>query len=139
MNFGNPYPYMQMPQNPTSYLPQRPPMDFGSQMQTQPAQQGFIVRPVTSPEEARAIPTDFSGAVTLMPDLPHGVVYTKALNYNDGTSIFGCYRLDLQPAQPAQPEYVTRQEFEKLRAEIARMTEGAIKHDVSAAASDAAG
>ena len=47
MNFGNPYPYMQMPQNPPSYLPQRPPMDFGSQMQTQPAQQGFIVRPVT--------------------------------------------------------------------------------------------
>lgn len=123
MNFGNPYPYMQMPQTPQTYLPQRQQMDFGSQMQSQPAQQGFIVRPVTSTEEARAIPTDFSGAVTLMPDLPHGVVYTKALNYNDGTSIFGCYRLDLQPAQPAQPEYVTRQEFEALRAEIARLTE----------------
>lgn len=128
MNFGNPYPYMQMPQTPQTYLPQRQQMDFGSQMQSQ--QQGFIVRPVTSPEEARAIPTDFSGAVTLMPDLPHGVVYTKALNYNDGTSIFGCYRLDLQPTQPAQPEYVTRQEFETLRAEIARLTE--VEQDASA-------
>ena len=125
MNYGTPYPYMpQMAQQP--YIPQRQQLDFGSQ--TQPQQQGFIVRPVTSPEEARAIPTDFSGAVTVMPDLPHGVIYTKTLNYNDGTSIFGCYRLDAQPVQPAKPEYVTRQEFEALREQISRLTE-AEQHD----------
>ena len=115
MAYGYPY-------APQIYPPQR--QDFGSQMQPQQAQPGFMVRPVASPEEARAVPTDFSGTVTVMPDLPHGVIYVKALNYNDGTSIFATYKLDA-PAPQAVPEYVTRQEFDGLRAEIARLTKGA--------------
>ena len=126
MNFGN-YPYMQ--QTPPTYLQPRQQMDFGSQMQTPPAQQGFIVRPVASMEEAKAVPTDFSGNVTVMTDFSHGMIYTKTLNYQDGTSVFNCYRLDNTPVQPVpqmvQPigDYVTRKEFEALRAEIAHMME----------------
>lgn len=127
MNFGNPYPYMQ--QTPQTYIQPRQQMDYASQMQTTPAQQGFIVRPVASMEEAKAVPTDFSGNVTVMTDFSHGMIYTKTLNYQDGTSVFNCYRLDNTPLQPApqitQPtvDYVTRKEFEALRAEIARMME----------------
>ena len=120
MAYASPY----MPQMPVGYYPPQRPQDFGSQMQTQQTQPGFMVRPVASPEEARAVPTDFSGAVTVMPDLPHGVIYVKALNYNDGTSVFATYKLDT-PAPQAVPEYVTRQEFDSLRAEIARLTKGA--------------
>ena len=130
MAYASPY----MPQMPVGYYPPQRPQDFGSQMQ-QPAQTGFVVRPVASPEEAKAIPTDFSGAVTLMPDLPHGVIYVKVLNYNDGTSVFASYRLDVPPPPP---EYATRQELESLRAEIARLTEGAVRYDVPGTASDAA-
>lgn len=126
MNFGN-YPYMQ--QTPQAYIQPRQQMDYASQMQTTPAQQGFIVRPVASMEEAKAVPTDFSGNVTVMTDFSHGMIYTKTLNYQDGTSVFNCYRLDNTPVQPVpqmvQPvgDYVTRKEFEALRAEIARMME----------------
>lgn len=86
-------------------------------------------------EEAKAVPTDFSGNVTVMTDFSHGMIYTKALNYQDGTSIFNCYRLDNTPLQPVpqmvQPlgDYVTRQEMESFRAEISQMLQGVTRHD----------
>ena len=140
MAYGQPsYPYG-MPTN-NSYLPtQRQQLDFNFQMPPQPQQnapqQGYIVRPVASMEEAKAVPTDFSGAITVMTDFFHGMVYTKALNYQDGTSIFNCYRLDNTPLQPVpqviQPtgDYVTRQELDSFRNEINQMI-GVMRHDES--------
>ena len=56
-----------------------PPMVSGAAQIQQPAEQQIICRPVASIEEARAIPTDFSGALMILPDLSHGMVYTKQL------------------------------------------------------------
>lgn len=138
MAYGQPgYPYPPMG---NTYLPQqRQQLDLNFQMPPQPQQsapqQGYIVRPVASMEEAKAVPTDFSGAITIMTDLAHGMMYTKALNYQDGTSNFNCYRLDnsvLQPVpQVIQPmgDFVTRQEMESFRNEISQMMQGVMRHD----------
>lgn len=93
-----------------------------NQNQTTP-QITYITRPVASVEEAKAVPTDFNGAVTIMTDFSHGMIYTKALNYQDGTSIFNCYRLDNnflnpQPVIQAPDDYVPRAEFETLRGQF---------------------
>lgn len=140
MAYGQPgYPYGNPMAN--AYLPQQNrQLDYGYQTPSQPqqnaSQQGYIIRPVASMEEAKAVPTDFSGAITVMTDFSHGMVYTKALNYQDGTSIFNCYRLDNTPLQPVpqvvQPtgDYVTRQELESFRKEINQMI-GVMRHDES--------
>ena len=92
-------------------------------------QPGMICRPVASEEEARAVPTDFSGATLVLTDFGHGRVYTKALNYMDGSAIFQVYQLTA-PTPPAPPaEYAGKEELEALRAEVAalraRLEEGA--------------
>ena len=61
-----------------------------------------ICRPVASEEEARAVPTDFSGAMLVMTDIAHGKIYTKSLNYADGSAIFQVY--NQSPQQNLQPE-----------------------------------
>lgn len=94
---------------------------------SQPNQPGLIVRPVASFDEAKAVPTDFSGALTIMPDWAHGYIYAKALGDN-GTPVFRAYRdVDFSSAQaapqpPAEPartvEYATLEELERLREEV---------------------
>ncbi len=100
------------------------------QYQMQPVQQyqpqqnpqaNIIVRPVASIEEARAMQTDFSGAMILMPDTAHGQIYTKQLNYNTGSADWGVYRrMQEQPQQESLPQsvdlsgYVRREDFELL-------------------------
>lgn len=96
----------------------------------QPARQdqpGLIVRPVASFDEAKAVPTDFSGALTIMPDWAHGYIYAKALGDN-GTPVFRAYRdvdLSVAPAAPQPPaetartvEYAPLEELEQLREEV---------------------
>lgn len=140
MAYGQPnYGYPPAPMGNT-YLPQqRQQLDLSFQMPSQPQQNatqpGYIVRPVASLEEAKAVPTDFSGAITVLTDFSHGMVYTKNLNYQDGTSIFNCYRLDNSPLQPVPPmvqpvgDYVTRQEFDSMKAYIDKAIQGVMKHD----------
>lgn len=99
------------------------------QYQMQPAQQyqpqqkpqaNIIVRPVASIEEARAMQTDFSGAMILMPDTAHGQIYTKQLNYNTGTADWGIYRRVQEQPQDSLPQsvdlssYVRREDFDLL-------------------------
>lgn len=89
----------------------------------QPNQPGLIVRPVASFDEAKAVPTDFSGALTIMPDWAHGFIYAKALGDN-GTPVFRAYRdVDFSSAQaapqpPAEPapavEYATKGDLDDL-------------------------
>lgn len=98
-----------------------------------PAQQGqqpgFVCRPVASEEEARAVPTDFSGATLILTDLGHGKIYTKALNYADGSAAFYTYqRVQEVPGVPAPQEWAPaslvaqvddlKSEVEALRAEL---------------------
>lgn len=74
-----------------------------------------IVRPVASEDEARAMPTDFSGAPILMPDRAHGYIYTKQLNLQTGCADFARYRREPEQDAP-KPDYVPRGEFDELKA-----------------------
>lgn len=92
---------------------------------------GVIFRQVASLDEAKAVPTDFSGALTIMPDWGHGYIYAKALGDN-GTPVFRAYRdVDSRPAQAAPPaaeltqsvEYAPLEELERLRQEVNSLRE----------------
>lgn len=92
-------------------------------------QSGVIFRPVASFDEAKAVPTDFSGALTIMPDWGHGYIYAKALGDN-GTPVFRAYRaVDAAPEAPpaAEPapavEYAPLEELERLRDEVKALRE----------------
>lgn len=65
------------------------------------AQNGFVCRPVASEEEGKAVPTDFTGLITIMPDFSHGAIYTKILDPNTGSSVFRTYRIE--PEQETAP------------------------------------
>ncbi len=84
----------------------------------QPQQPNVLFRPVASEEEARAVPTDFSGAVTIMPDFAHGRIYTNMLNQNDGTTIFNIFAVQ-PPAPPV--EYAPIGAVQALAAEIEQL------------------
>nr|DAO36058.1 MAG TPA: hypothetical protein [Caudoviricetes sp.] len=105
--------------------PVQPPVQSAPVQQMQ--QPSMICRPVASIEEAKAVPTDFSGATLVLTDFSHGYIYTKSLNYQNGTAVFNCFRLDNTPLQPAQTaisgDYVGRGEFEQMKAEIAEINE----------------
>ena len=93
-------------------------------------QSGVIFRPVASYDEAKAVPTDFSGALTIMPDWGHGYIYAKALGDN-GTPVFRAYRsVDAVPAAepaPAAPvsipegTYAPMETVECLRCEVEKL------------------
>lgn len=103
---ANNYPYYTTPQ----YYPQA---RYGPVEQPQPQIKG---RPVTSIEEVRAIPIDFDGSVFFFPDLANKRIYTKQINY-DGTSTINTYEL-LLSANKSNEQYVTRDEFDRLIAQL---------------------
>lgn len=114
---------MAYPYGYTGYTPQyqqqypQQPMQTPMQQQVQSPQ--HIVRPVASVEEARAVQTDFSGALTIMPDTAHGAIYTKQLNLQNGCADFVMYRRAQEPEtnKPAEidlSDYVPRTEFNEL-------------------------
>lgn len=87
-----------------------------------PEQPGVIFRPVASYDEAKAVPTDFSGALTIMPDWAHGYIYAKALG-DDGNPLFRAYRYEPPAAAPVvEPApavvYAPMEEVARLRQEI---------------------
>lgn len=121
------YPQIQYPQ-PMGGQPQmQPPMQQipspqpAAMQQTQMQngmQANYICQPVASEEEARAVPTDFSGATQVLLDCAHGMIYTKRLNFADGSAIFSSYRL-AQPMPPApQEEYAPMRLVEQIRADL---------------------
>lgn len=70
----------------------------------QPAQQqipqqsnGYTAIPVTSKEEALAVPVDYFSLGKVMIDLNHGVVYLKRFNANTGASDF--FRFTFSPEE----------------------------------------
>ena len=91
------------------------PQQYPQQNVQMPQHQQHIVRPVASVEEARAVQTDFSGALTIMPDTAHGYIYTKQLNLQTGCADFARYRREPEQDAP-KPDYVPRGEFDELKA-----------------------
>lgn len=119
------------PMFPTTYAPAY--SGYAAQMPMQQAQRpvmqpqqpmsSYICRPVASEEEARAVPTDFTGATTVMVDAAHGCIYTKALNTMDGSAMFATYRYT-EPVPPVQEKtqaYAPMEELEQLRREVAEL------------------
>lgn len=114
-----------------SGVPQTPPTP-PPQPPARQEQPGVIFRQVASLDEAKAVPTDFSGALTIMPDWTHGYIYAKALGDN-GTPVFRAYRdVDAPPAQTvpqptAEPApavaYAPLEELERLQREVAALRE----------------
>ena len=100
-----------------------------AQMQGQQGGQlNIICRPVASMEEAKAVPTDFSGALLVLTDFSHGAIYTKALNYQDGSAIFRTYRLEGYYAPPEPqieklPEYAEKKDLDALRERMDELSE----------------
>lgn len=84
-------------------------------------QPGLIVRPVASFDEAKAVPTDFSGALTIMPDWAHGYIYAKALGDN-GTPVFRAYR-DVDSSSAQAGGYASQEALEQLRQEVNALRE----------------
>lgn len=75
-------------------------------------------RPVSSLEEARATSIDFDGSVFFFPDLANKKIYTKQINM-DGTATLNMYELQSPPPAPTgEINFVTREEFEKVIAEM---------------------
>ena len=85
-------------------------------------QPGVIFRLVASFDEAKAVPTDFSGALIIMLDWAHGYIYAKALG-DDGNPLFRAYRYEPPSAAPAAKpapavEYAPLEEVARLREEL---------------------
>ena len=109
----------------TSYAPVQ---SAAVQSVPQQANNGFSCRPVTSKEEAMAVQVDFFGPGTVMPDIGHGVIYLKRFNSNTGScDIFEF--VAQQPKQEAPVQYVTKEEFDSLRAEIGKLKEKRVETD----------
>lgn len=110
-----------------NYFPQQPQQQAAPQqpIQQQPnynylrqsSQTGLKGRPVASIEEARAMSIDFDGSIFFFPDLANRRIYTKQINM-DGTATLNLYELKEVPAEPPQPNYITREEFENVIAQI---------------------
>ena len=131
-----------------NYAPYYQPYQFGAYAPTQPRydapganmptntnaatgpvvgqSQGFIVRPVTSREEAVAAQVDFFGPGTLMPDLAHGTIYLKRFNQNTGSSDMFVFSVE-QKDEPVQ--YATRDDLAQLREEIEALKGKRVKRD----------
>nr|DAF77909.1 MAG TPA: hypothetical protein [Caudoviricetes sp.] len=113
------YPYQTyLPSQGMQQMPYQQPMmqqPMPQQMAQPPAP---IVRPVASLDEARAVQTDFGGALTIMPDISHGFVYTKQLNFQTGSADFAAYQRVQEQVAPQQDinlsEYVKRSDFDEL-------------------------
>ena len=93
---------------------QSPAATYQPQLRQQPV--GLKGRPVSSIDEARASSIDFDGTVFYFPDLANKCIYTKQINL-DGTATLLMYELKEIPV-PAQPNFITREEFENTIAQL---------------------
>lgn len=82
-----------------------------------PLQPTLKGRPVSSIEEVRATAVDFDGSIFYFPDLANNRIYTKQINM-DGTSTTLMYELKELPTEPAQTQYITRDEFETVISQL---------------------
>lgn len=126
--YPSPMPQPQQMQQ-VANMPPKPQPEPSAQMQGQQGGQlNIICRPVASMEEAKAVPTDFSGALLVLTDFSHGAIYTKALNYQDGSAIFRTYRLEgyYAPPEPQiekSPEYAEKKDLDALRERMDELSE----------------
>ena len=112
-------------QIPNQQVPQQQPQyQIPGYLRQAPPQVTLKGRLVSSLEEARATSIDFDGSVFYFPDLANKRIYTKQINI-DGTATLCMYELREIPREenfsgfvPSVEKFVTREEFERVLAEI---------------------
>lgn len=130
------YPYQPYPQ---PYQPSRTfyPQPYQQPVMQQPQQQGgysSASMPVSSKEEAMAVPADFSGLPMVFTDFANGKVYVKQWNNQRGAADFVTFVPEQPKPEPAKAEplkaedFVGKQEFERalenLQKQITELREG---------------
>ena len=87
----------------------------------QPQQPALKGRPVSSIDEAKSSHIDFDGSLYLFPDIANKRIYTKQINEN-GIAIMNSYSLQEEISTLPQ-EYVTKEEFDKVVAQLKSLLE----------------
>ena len=105
----------------TQFTPSQPIYQMPQYRQA-PLSPGLKGRLVASIEEARAAAIDFDGSIFYFPDLANRRIYTKQINM-DGTATILMYELkdlptDVSSAAIPYDKFVTREEFERVLAEL---------------------
>lgn len=100
------YPYMNY---------QQPMMNYQQPMQQMQPQGNVFCRAVTSIEEARGVPVDFSGGLMVFPDTAHGRIYTKVFNPATGAAELVAY----ERATQDEPQFAPMQEVMAIKQQLA--------------------
>lgn len=106
-------PQIQYPYNTNNLMTNTP---YDNYMGRNPAPlniQYLKCRPVSSREEAMALPIDLDGSLWVFPSVANGKIYTKQIN-NDGTATFNTYVFTEEEDSYNSNEYVTKNEFNKV-------------------------
>ena len=117
-------PYNQQPFNPYNQI--QP-----NNRQPNKIPQNFMVRVVTGYEEVAATPIPLDGTICLFVDVPNKKIYSKQLNMDDGSALYGVYnKVDTnQPVKQEEKEtdvtlekepkdFVERTEFDSFKQQI---------------------
>ena len=124
------YPYQQQQQFIPNYRPQ---YNWNMPM---PAPQSLpLVRQVSSIDEVKAAQIDFDGSIFYFPDIANKKIYTKSINM-DGTVNINLYELSqIKTAdQLNDSSYVTKEEFEKVIAQLVKTYEDKLQEMTQATA-----
>lgn len=116
LNFGNQQEIpIQYPYNGTNNLIMNTPYNnyIGRNMATINTNNFLKCRPVASKEEAKAAQIDLDGSLWVFTDIGNEKIYTKQIN-NDGTAKFKTYSLMADEDPYISPEFVTKEEFNKV-------------------------
>ena len=88
-----------------AYPPRGLPQAAEPPLSQSPAEQSnVIVTRVADYDEAKAVPTDFSGVLRLMLDWSHGYIYAKDVG-DDGIPVFRKFRFEPEAPAPAPGTY----------------------------------
>ena len=105
---------------------QQPAYQAMAPVQNMQTDQPLLCRMVTSADEARAVPVDFSGKPMTFLNLPRGVIYVKAFNPGTGAADFAEYRrVDVpEETKEAAPEaFAPMSAVKQLEDTVERMKE----------------
>ncbi len=97
------------------------PQAFPQQVPMQQQEPNVICRPVASIDEAMSIPTDFNGNLMVFPDLSHGMIYTKQLNYLKTYVLKDPEPAPIQETPVPIVNFAPMSEVEGLKQEVAQL------------------
>lgn len=101
----------------------------GQQQRVQRVPQNFVVRAVTGYEEAVAAQIPLDGTICVFTDLSHNKIYTKQLNFDDGSANFEIYEKVKKPDESSKESvqsiqvkedkvFVERKEFDSFKKDM---------------------